>query len=122
MMDWPVTPEALYWGPRLLAERYGLPVYITENGLRDHRLARHSTARSDDPARIDYIDRHLDPARPGDRDGVDVRGYFHWSIMDNFEWAYGYTKRFGLVHVDFDDRRAHAQGLVPLVPSTRIRR
>jgi beta-glucosidase len=100
MMDWPVTPEALYWGPRLLAERYGLPVYITENGCATTDWpALDGVVR--DPARIDYIQRHLTQLARAIDDGVDVRGYFHWSIMDNFEWAYGYTKRFGLVHVDF---------------------
>ncbi len=101
MMDWAVTPEALYWGPRLLAERYGLPVYITENGCATSDwIAKDGAVH--DPSRIDYIDRHLDQLARAVRDGVDVRGYFHWSIMDNFEWAYGYTKRFGLVHVDFE--------------------
>lgn len=101
MMDWPVTPEALYWGPRLLAERYKLPVYITENGLAcTDWVAKDGAVH--DPARIDYVDRHLDQLARAASDGVDVRGYFHWSIMDNFEWAYGYTKRFGLVHVDFE--------------------
>lgn len=101
MMDWPVTPEALYWGPRLLAERYKLPVYITENGCAtsDWPVLDGSVP---DPARVDYLDRHIRQIRRAIRDGVDIRGYFVWSILDNFEWAYGYTKRFGLVHVDFE--------------------
>ncbi len=101
MMDWPVTPEALYWGPRLLAERYKLPVYITENGCATTDWPATDGAVRD-PARIDYLDRHLTQLARALADGVDVRGYFHWSIMDNFEWAFGYTKRFGLVHVDFE--------------------
>jgi beta-glucosidase len=54
-----------------------------------------------DPARIDFTRRYLRELRRAMNDGVDVRGYFHWSIMDNFEWAEGYRQRFGLVHVDF---------------------
>jgi beta-glucosidase len=100
MMDWLVTPEALYWGPRLLAERYGLPVYITENGCATSDWVS-LDGQVHDPSRIDYLDRHLGQLARAVKDGVDVRGYFLWSILDNFEWAYGYTKRFGLVHVDF---------------------
>jgi beta-glucosidase len=100
-MDWPVTPEALYWGPRLIAERYKLPVYITENGCATTDWVGKDGAVHDH-SRIDYLERHLDQVSRATADGVDIRGYFQWSIMDNFEWAYGYTKRFGLVHVDFE--------------------
>ncbi|USN99733.1 MAG: beta-glucosidase [Phycisphaeraceae bacterium] len=104
MMDWPVTPEALYWGPRLLAERYKLPVYITENGCATSDWVSLDGAVHD-PARIDYLDRHLRQLARAIDDGVDIRGYFLWSILDNFEWGFGYTKRFGLVHVDFETGR-----------------
>ena len=70
-----------------------------------------------DPERIAYLDGAPARAVAGAiDDGVDVRGYFVWSLLDNFEWAEGFTKRFGLVHVDFDTQTPHAQGLVRLVP------
>jgi beta-glucosidase/6-phospho-beta-glucosidase/beta-galactosidase len=55
-----------------------------------------------DPRRIEYLDLHLRAVKDAIDEGVDVRGYYQWSLMDNFEWALGYDKRFGLVHVDFD--------------------
>jgi beta-glucosidase len=68
---------------------------------------RHSRTRSVDGAvhdddRIDYLQRHFTAAHRAMQRGVDLRGYQVWSLMDNFEWAYGYTKRFGIVHVDYD--------------------
>ncbi|MBE3071193.1 MAG: beta-glucosidase, partial [Planctomycetes bacterium] len=97
---WPLTPEALYWGPRFFHERYGLPVYITENGMAGADWVARDGRVHDGP-RIDYTARYLEALSRAIADGVDVRGYFHWSIMDNFEWAEGYKERFGLVHVDF---------------------
>ena len=99
-MGWPVEPRALYWGPRLLGERYGLPMVVCENGLASHDwVGRDGRVR--DPARIDFLGRYLAELRRAAKDGVDVRGYFQWSFMDNFEWAQGYKYRFGLVHCDF---------------------
>ena len=69
-----------------------------------------------DPDRVSYLDGHLRAVRAAIDAGVDVRGYFCWSLLDNFEWAEGFSKRFGLVHVDFDTLRPHAEGLVRLVP------
>jgi beta-glucosidase len=100
-MGWTVDPEALYWGPRFLAERYRLPIYITENGIASMDWV-HADGHVHDPARIDYLARHLIALRRAIADGVDVRGYFHWSIMDNFEWELGYSKRFGLAYVDYE--------------------
>jgi len=97
---WPVEPESLYWGPRFLHERYGLPIYITENGLASMDWVSADGAVHD-PGRIDYLCRHLHALRRAAADGVDVRGYFQWSIMDNFEWAEGYSKRFGLAYLDY---------------------
>ncbi|MEN0019270.1 MAG: GH1 family beta-glucosidase [Planctomycetota bacterium] len=101
MMNWTVTPEALYWGPKFIAERYGLPVIITENGcamadwvMRDGKVH--------DPGRVDFLDRYISQLKRAAAEGVDIRGYFQWSIMDNFEWGEGYTKRFGLVYVDYE--------------------
>lgn len=100
LMGWTVDPDALYWGPRFLAERYKLPIYITENGIASMDWV-HTDDQVHDPARIDYLTRHLIALRRAIADGVDIRGYFHWSIMDNFEWELGYSKRFGLTYVDY---------------------
>lgn len=100
MFRWPVQPDALYWGPRFLQERYKLPVVITENGLASMDWV-HADGKVHDPGRIDFLHRYLSELRRAIADGVDVRGYFHWSIMDNFEWAEGYALRFGLVYVDY---------------------
>lgn len=99
-MGWPVTPEIMYYAPRHLMKRYGLPVVITENGLAcDDPVCRDGKVH--DAERIDFLARYLTELNRAMDSGVDVRGYFQWSILDNFEWAKGYDKRFGLVHVDF---------------------
>ena len=97
----PLTPEILYWGPKFYAERYGLPIYITENGMSGTDWVA-VDGRVHDPQRIDYTTRYLRELARAIDDGVDVRGYFHWSVMDNFEWAEGYKERFGLIHVNYD--------------------
>ncbi|MBI5668330.1 MAG: beta-glucosidase [Chloroflexi bacterium] len=97
---WFVTPECLYWGPRFLYERYKTPVYITENGMSNIDWVS-VDGEVHDPQRIDYTTRHLRTLHRAIEDGVDVRGYFHWSILDNFEWGEGYKERFGLVFVDY---------------------
>lgn len=99
-MHWPVTPEALRWGPTFLYERYGLPVIITENGMAAHD-AISLDGKVHDPNRIDYMHRYLIEMEKAIDDGVDIRGYFAWSLMDNFEWAEGYMPRFGLIYVDY---------------------
>jgi beta-glucosidase len=98
---WPVTPEALYWGPAFLWERYKAPIYITENGLSCHDVVS-LDGKVHDPNRIDFLHRYLRCLRKAAEDGVDVRGYFHWCVTDNFEWAKGYTDRFGMVYCDFE--------------------
>lgn len=98
--EWKVTPESLYWGTKFLHERYKLPVVITENGLSLPDWVSLDGAVHDSQ-RIDFLRRYLLELRRAIADGVDVRGYFHWSVMDNFEWAKGYKHRFGLVHVDY---------------------
>lgn len=95
-----LVPQALYWGPRWYHERYGLPIYVTENGLSLTDWVS-LDGRADDPQRIDFMRRYLRELRRAAEDGVDVRGYFYWSLLDNFEWAEGYRERFGLVHVDY---------------------
>ncbi len=99
-MGWPVTPEALEWGVRFLGERYQLPLYVSENGLScTDRVFLDGSVH--DPQRVDFLTRYLQALRRGIRAGADVRGYFHWSLTDNFEWAEGYAQRFGLVYVDY---------------------
>ena len=101
-MGWPVDADGLRRVLRWLHETYpGLPpVLITENGRACADTPVDGTV--DDVERIDYVDAHLRAVAQAVQEGVDVRGYFHWSLMDNFEWAEGYAKRFGLVHVDYD--------------------
>ena len=101
-MGWPITPSGLTERLiRLSADYPNLPpLYITENGCAyDDEVV---DGKCHDPRRIDYLDQHLRALSAAIEQGVDVRGYFQWSLMDNFEWALGYDKRFGLVHVDFD--------------------
>ena len=102
-MGWPVIPEGLTELLCYLKQRYWEklpPIIITENGcaLAD-RVGEDGTVA--DPQRITYLERHLHALRQAMQAGVDVRGYFVWSLLDNFEWAEGYRPRFGLVHVDF---------------------
>lgn len=97
---WWVAPDALRWGPRFLWERYKLPIAITENGLSSMDWVNED-GRVHDVMRIDLTARFLRQLRKSMTDGANVIGYFHWSILDNFEWAEGYKERFGLVHVDF---------------------
>ena len=99
-MDWEVTPDALYWGPKFLYERYQLPIVITENGMANGDWV-HVDGQVHDPQRIDFLTRYLRAYGRAIADGVVAQGYFLWSIMDNFEWAYGYKQRFGLIHVDY---------------------
>lgn len=98
---WPIVPEALRWGPLFLHERYRMPVIVTENGVSLPDWVALDGAVHD-PQRIDFLTRYLRELRHAIADGADVRGYFHWSILDNFEWAEGYKQRFGLVHVDYE--------------------
>ena len=73
---------------------------VTENGAAfDDEMT--PDGRVPDQDRIDYLHGHIDAVAAATKAGVDVRGYFVWSLMDNFEWAYGYSKRFGIVHVDY---------------------
>ena len=95
---WSVVPEGFAEILQTFANRYGdrlPPIYITENGCS-------ISEAPNDTRRIEYLDGHL---RALHGSGVDVRGYFHWSLMDNFEWAAGYGQRFGLVHVDYETQR-----------------
>lgn len=97
---WAVTPEALYWGPKFFYERYGKPIVVTENGMGlSDWIALDGKVH--DPQRIDFLNRYLKAFERAGDDGVEIEGYFQWSLMDNFEWYEGYKFRFGLVHVDY---------------------
>ena len=99
-MAWTITPKSLYWGPRFFYERYKLPVVVTENGMADCDWV-HIDGKVHDPQRIDFLRSYLRELGRVIKDGVPVLGYMQWSIMDNFEWAFGYKQRFGLVYVDY---------------------
>lgn len=100
-IQWPVTPECMYWAPKFLYERYKKPFLITENGMSCHDCVS-LDGKVHDPNRIDFIHRYLQAYRKAADDGIDLLGYFAWSTMDNFEWCYGYSERFGLIYVDYD--------------------
>lgn len=104
MAQWHVTPDALYWGPRFFSERYGMPIYITENGISCHDWVS-LDGKVHDPARIDFMTRYLAHLRRACTEGIDVRGYFHWTLLDNFEWNQGFKQRFGLIYTDYASRR-----------------
>ena len=101
-MGWPVDADGLRRVVRWLDETYpGLPpVYVTENGRACDDAVQDGAVDDDD--RIRYVESHLRALAQAVEEGVDVRGYFLWTMLDNFEWGFGYTKRFGLVHVDFE--------------------
>src|SRR5690625_6293764 len=101
-MGWEIQP----WGLSDLLQRlhrdYDLPpLYITDNGAAFADTVN-ADGQVDDPGRLEYIDAHLRAVHEAISAGVDVRGYFVWSLLDNFEWAYGYGKRFGIVYVDYE--------------------
>jgi beta-glucosidase len=100
--DWEVCPpgltDILVW----FRDRYGsMPLYVTENGAAFYDPPTAPENGVDDPLRVEYLRQHIAAMGEAIRRGVDVRGYFVWSLLDNLEWSLGYTKRFGIVHVDF---------------------
>jgi len=101
-MGWEIYPDGLrHFLTWLARDQVGnLPIYVTENGMAnaDH-LANGAVA---DPVREDYLFAHLAATKQAIAEGANVKGFFYWSLLDNYEWAEGYEKRFGLVHVDFD--------------------
>jgi beta-glucosidase len=90
--------DTLLW----VKQRYGnVPLYITENGAAFFDPPTVEDGKVEDPLRVSYLRQHIGAVRNAIREGVDIRGYFVWSLLDNFEWALGYSKRFGIVHVDY---------------------
>lgn len=99
-MGWEICPEGFDALMRQTVKEYtgALPLFVTENGM-----ANDDDSGQADTARIDYLDRHLTVAKTLVQDGIPLKGYTVWSLLDNYEWTLGYDKRFGLVHVDFTD-------------------
>ena len=100
-MGWESYPAGLFELLRRLQQEYGNPpVYITENGAAFDDVVT-ADGRIHDEERRAYLEQHLAVVAAAVSAGADVRGYFVWSLLDNFEWTYGYDKRFGIVHVDY---------------------
>ena len=100
-MDWPLSPKGLYWILKYSREYFGdIPTYITENGMAadDSETANGEIL---DLGRVEYLRTHLESVSRAASEGIPVKGYFIWSLLDNFEWALGYGQRFGLVYVDY---------------------
>jgi len=100
-MGWEIDPSGLYDVLRRVTDEYDPPpLYITENGaaFADEVSADGGVHDAD---RVGYLDAHFRAAKQAIDDGVDLRGYFVWSLIDNFEWSWGFDRRFGVVHVDF---------------------
>lgn len=98
---WSVTPEGLRWCLNFHANRYGLPLVVSENGMSCHDWIG-MDGKVADSQRQDFLHRYLVEAHKAIEDGADLRAYFAWSLLDNFEWAEGFKQRFGLIHVDFE--------------------
>lgn len=103
-MEWPITGEALYWASKFIYEKYGLPILITENGMANIDFVM-SDGYVHDPQRIEFLKMYLGGLMRAAEEGIPIVGYLYWSIMDNFEWAEGYDKRFGLVYVDYQTQK-----------------
>jgi beta-glucosidase len=105
-MNWDIVPEGLYRQIKWVHENYGpLDLYITENGAAFPDQLDESGNRCRDPERIDYLKKHLQVCKRLCSEGIPLKGYFLWSLLDNFEWAHGYTKRFGIIYTDYGDLR-----------------
>jgi beta-glucosidase len=102
-MGWEVFPAGLTRILTWVKSRYGdVPLYVTENGSAFMDAPSAIDGSVEDPLRVAYLKGHLEAIRDAMIQGVNLRGYFAWSLLDNFEWSHGYTKRFGIVHVDYE--------------------
>tara|TARA_Y100001960_G_scaffold287235_1_gene325186 strand:- start:49 stop:714 length:666 start_codon:yes stop_codon:yes gene_type:complete len=104
-MGWEIFPDGLTRVLRRLIDEYSksLPIHITENGIatRDHL----NNGAVDDSERVNFLTLHLEKIKSLLDEKAPIKGYFAWSLLDNFEWSFGYEKRFGIVHVDFDTQK-----------------
>lgn len=98
--DWVVEPESIYWTAKFMYERYKTPILITENGHQNLDSVS-LDGNVHDPQRVDYLHRHLLQLQRAMDEGAPVPGYFAWTLMDNFEWAFGYKVRVGLIYTDY---------------------
>lgn len=103
---WPVTPECFRFGLRFLYERYKTPIFVTENGCCCKDVIS-CDGKVHDPQRIDFLNRYIRAMKQAIEEGADIRGYFQWSLTDNFEWNSGYRDRFGLIYVDYPTQRRY---------------
>jgi beta-glucosidase len=123
-IGWPIDPSAFRDTLLTAHERYKLPIYVLENGLGAIEKPD-DAGRLEDRARIDYLRGYVEAMREAVTRGVDVRGYFVWSLLDNFEWQAGYSQRFGVVFVDYATQRripkASAEWYAQLIRSERTK-
>ena len=98
-MGTPIDANGLYWGCRFLTERYKLPIIISENGIACKDCVGND-GKIHDTLRAEFLRKNLEMMKKI-RSEMDLKGYFVWSFLDNFEWLYGYSKRFGLVYIDY---------------------
>ncbi|MFP4165506.1 MAG: GH1 family beta-glucosidase [Chitinispirillaceae bacterium] len=99
--DWAIVPDILYWAGKFYYERYRKPMVVTENGVPITEVISRE-GKVHDPQRTEFIAKHLIQLHRAMQEGVPYLGYFYWSLLDNFEWQWGYKHRFGLVYVDFE--------------------
>lgn len=104
-MGWEIYPEGLYDMLLKIYNRYKTPLYITENGMAGPDKIENGKVH--DTYRINYLKSHFENALKAIKDGVDLKGYFIWTLMDNFEWAEGYSKRFGIVYTDYTTQKRY---------------
>ncbi|GHA57306.1 beta-glucosidase [Amylibacter ulvae] len=104
-MDWEIYPAGLNYFLQRIHDDYApnLPLYVTENGMAWHDQT--IAGKVSDQQRISYFESHIAAALKARQNGVALQGYYAWSLLDNFEWAFGYSERFGLVHVDFETQK-----------------
>ncbi len=102
-MGWPIVPEGLLRQLRWINQKTegNIPFYITENGMANPDTMNQNDKRVHDPERIDYLQKHLTICTQAIEEGIPLKGYFLWSLLDNYEWAHGYTKRFGIIYCDY---------------------
>ena len=103
-LKWQITPQILYYMPKFLYEKYQLPILITENGIYLPDWIS-LDGKVHDANRIDFMHRYLKELKKASDEGIDIMGYFAWSIMDNFEWSEGYNERFGLIYIDYETQK-----------------